>query len=192
MITVKNKLEVKLGGFIQVPGCEPVSSLSSLGLLVSYREQCKHSQIPVKIALKLIPGSKIVWVTQPTGYSATGMFLELPSGPPPDGEDCPRDCMPDWYAMLKRWKPHPHPVNEKCAGFDYDVCSADIDPFKVPCHDKNCPSGKPLNNGLYGQNAQIEQTGFTPEQLYLETDSFDVKKEDVELGHDHDHHEHEH
>jgi len=78
---IKNKLEIRPGNVIQVPGCEPVSSLT--GLALSRNMSCNASIIPVADVLRLIPGSRIVGKFTPAGQNGTGWFLELPDGPPP-------------------------------------------------------------------------------------------------------------
>lgn len=123
-ITVRNKLEIKPGNVISVPGCEPVSALTSIGLLRSLH--CNASVISVKKVLQLIPGSRVVRVTSPHGQNGTGSWVELPFGPPPDGDECPQ-CLVDWYKLLKENAEVPPqeetPFDGPCAGFNYSGCA---------------------------------------------------------------------
>lgn len=123
-ISIKNKLEVLAGGFINVPGCEPTSSLTSDTL--SKNMHCNASVIPLQDVLRLIPGSKLVRAVYPSGTSSTGWFVELPSGPPGNGNICPTDCLTDWYKILKenakeRSTEEIQPQGA-CAGFNYSGC----------------------------------------------------------------------
>lgn len=102
-IEVKNRLEVLPGGIINIPGCEPVSAFSSNTLSINLSGSgCKASVISVEDALNAIPEARLVRVFKPRGFPGTGLFFELPSGPPPDGNDCncPRS-MTDYYKILK-------------------------------------------------------------------------------------------
>jgi len=122
IIEVKNKLEVKPNGYVQIPGCEPISSLTSLEL--SRNLTCNCVQIKASEVLRLIPGSKIVRMPNPQGNIAVGYFIELPNGPPPFGNDCPATCYPDWYKILKdNCSPPAEPEEPLCAGIDnYTFC----------------------------------------------------------------------
>jgi len=132
MTTVKNKLEIKNGNVIQIPGCEPISSLSSLAL--SRNIHCNAAVIPLADALALIPGSRVVRVMMPRGHIQTGLFFELPDGPPPDGFSC--TCkLEDWYKILKD---HARPPEEEkkeefgpCSGFNFSGCVLDQDIFHI-------------------------------------------------------------
>lgn len=147
-ILVKNKLEIQPGNTIKIPGCEPTTSISSLGLLKNFN--CKTSNIPVKDVLKLIPGAKIIFLTTPVGQNGTGRWLELPSGPPPDGEVCPHDCGVDWYGLLKTLVPEePEECDTKCAGFNFTGCSGPKDddyvrPYRRVADPDMRPNGDPL------------------------------------------------
>ena len=130
VITVKNKLEIKMGGKILIPGKEPISSLTDMALA---REISGRAVIDVREALRLIPGSKIVRVTYPQGTMGSGLFLELPEGPPPAGNYCSDCCFPDWYAILRchchKEEPPPEP---ECEGFNFSGCQHDYNPQDHP------------------------------------------------------------
>jgi hypothetical protein len=123
-ILIKNKLEIRPGGVISVPGCEPTSSLTSTGLLNNI--DCEASIIPLEDALALIPGSRVVRTMVPAGQNGTGRFFELPEGPPPDGNYC--GCPKDWYKILKenarvRDQSEEETQNDDvCSGFDFSGC----------------------------------------------------------------------
>lgn len=153
VITIRNKLEIQPGHVISVPGCEPTTSLTSDTL--SRNLKCNASVIPVEDVLRLIPGSRIVRVLSPFGQSGTGMFLELPNGPPGDGNVCPADCLTDWYAILRanarvrntETAKEPAPVG-MCSGVNFSGCVFDYDPQLHPRAPDHRPSQKPLGNGL--------------------------------------------
>lgn len=134
VITIQNKLEVKSGGVLLVPGCEPVSSLTAIALTRNWN--CNASVIPVADALRLVPGSRLVKVMRPVGAVTTGYFFELPPhGPPPPGNACPGQCYPDWYAVLREnsrvleTEEEPEFPTGACVGFSYSGCVVDQDPL---------------------------------------------------------------
>lgn len=142
-IEIKNKLEVGQDGKVQIPGCEPVSSLTSLALLRNFR--CDNPRIHVKDILRIIPGSKLVRVTTPLGHIASGMFVELPSGPPPDGNECPGECLPDWYKIMREFESEqPAKTMPECAGFDYSGCPIEPDDIRKPRDPLMRPNSQPL------------------------------------------------
>lgn len=148
-ITVQNKLEILPGHVIRVPGCEPVTSLTSTAL--SRNLDCNASIIPVEDALRLIPGSRIVRVLSPFGQTGTGMFLELPNGPPHTGNLCPSDCITDWYAILKENATTGEAEDEAgatpaCSGFNYSGCVFDYNPVLHPRDPSLRPNDNPLGN----------------------------------------------
>jgi len=128
-IEIKNKLEVKPNGYVQIPGCEPISSLSSLELAKNI--SCECSQILAEDVLRLIPGSKIVRIPNPQGNIASGYFIELPNGPPPFGNKCPAECLPDWYKILKdNCSSPPEPEDPLCEAIDnFSFCPTLTPPF---------------------------------------------------------------
>lgn len=132
IINIQNKLEVKPGGILQVPGCEPISSLTDMAL--ARNMHCNSSIIPVEDALRLIPGSKIIKVMTPMGQLSTSFYFVLPNGPPPFGNDCPSSCYPDWYAVLRANARSPESeeenLNGPCVGFNYTGCVTSQDPLR--------------------------------------------------------------
>jgi len=100
-INVTNKLEVKRGGsgggYIQVPGCEPLSNLTSIVLLANFK--CNNSIVTLNDALEAIPDAQIELTFNPL----TRWFV-LPSGPPP-GFGCAEFTCDDWYEVLRQIEP---------------------------------------------------------------------------------------
>ena len=142
---VQNKLEVRPDGMVQIPGCEPISSLTSLRL--SQEMYCPNSLIKVSDLLRCIPGAKLIRVFTPMGHLGSGFFVVLPSGPPPNENQC--DCNPDWYKIMKECIPVPVPAGmPECAGFNYNPCSMDVDPFKKTRDPEARPNSRPLSNQL--------------------------------------------
>lgn len=130
-VFVKNKLEIRPGNIIQVPGLEPISSLTGIGLSKYMANQ--SSIISVTDALKLIPGSRIVGKFNPAGQNGTGLFFELPNGPPPDGGKC---CMlNDWYKILRDNARYPteeeQTAQEECVGFSINPCQQNRDTLQA-------------------------------------------------------------
>lgn len=147
MISIANKLEVIPGGVIQVPGCEPVSSLTGTALLRDMH--CNASIIPVSDVLRLIPGSKLVWVMRPSGTTSTGWFVQLPEGPPTQGNDCPGHCIADYYAILKAnarvlSQEESEEAAGPCAGFNYSGCVNSRDIFHTTRDPDMRPNSQPL------------------------------------------------
>lgn len=148
VITIKNKLEIKAGQKVQIPGCEPISSLTSLELAREISCPC-GSLIDVKDVLRLVPGSKVVRVFDLAGVIGTGYFIELPNGPPPDGNDCPNGCFPDWYKIMKGACAPPVPESPDCAGFNFSGCEIEFDPSLHPRDPNKRPNSKPLDPLLF-------------------------------------------
>jgi hypothetical protein len=158
-ITVKNKLEIRPGNVISVPGCEPSTSLTSIALSAELLKHCHASIIPVEDVLRLIPGSRIVQVMRPRGApgTGTGIFIELPEGPPHNGNVCPSECLPDWYAVL-RANAHEEPVEsvsnpKECAGFSINGCVArtpydEVEKMLHPKYPNQRPNDTPVGGGL--------------------------------------------
>lgn len=148
-IFIRNKFEIMPGGVIQVPGCEPVSSLTGTALLKNLN--CNASIIPVEDVLRLIPGSRIVRTLLPAGQVGTGKFLELPSGPPPNGNVCPCRNMIDFYKILKdnarvrgSKSDQLHVDGDVCAGFNFSGCVLEQDILRTTRDPKMRPNSTPL------------------------------------------------
>jgi len=148
-IHVGNKLEIRLGNVVSVPGCEPISSLTGTTLLQNI--DCKSSVIPVEDVLRLIPGARVVRAFFPAGTNGTGRFLELPAGPPPDGDKCPGSSIADFYRIMKD-NARTRPQNDRsgfsdgdvCSGFDFSGCVTQRDEF----HTTKDPSLRPNGDAL--------------------------------------------
>jgi hypothetical protein len=96
---IRNKLEILPGNVIRVPGCEPVSSFTSLALAANVN--CNASIISLDKAVEAIPDATIERVLRPSGFPGTGQFFVLPEGPPtrPGCNSC--DIMEDYYQKLR-------------------------------------------------------------------------------------------
>lgn len=145
MIEIKNKLQIAQDNTVQVPGCEPTTSLTSTGLLRNL--SCNGSRISVEDVLRLIPGSRVVRGASPLGNYGTGSFIELPSGPPPNS-GCPSSCGTDWYAILKEnasnLTPRQAEATPECAGFDYMGWVRDQEAQRAAIIPDMRPNGDPL------------------------------------------------
>jgi hypothetical protein len=97
-IEIKNRL-MMIGNKVLVPGQEPLSEQTTNSLSVSM--QGSSCFLDVNKALEIIPGSRIVISSLDSGTFGHNKQFELPSGPPPNGNECPRNCFPDWYAVLR-------------------------------------------------------------------------------------------
>jgi len=123
IIEIANKMEIREGGTILVPGLEPVSELTSPVFAQNLPKG--PSEISATQAMRLIPGSYILVNT----FTPSKRFLVLPSGPPPYGNDCPRQRCDDWYALLRQATTPTttvSPLQCNSAAFDFSFCK-DID-----------------------------------------------------------------
>ena len=92
---IRNKIEVLAGNKILVPGCEPTSAFTSPTL--AENRDCKASVVDLADALEVIPGSTVIYMSNPRKK-----FFVLPDGPPPSPEKCAGNCkITDWYALLR-------------------------------------------------------------------------------------------
>jgi hypothetical protein len=103
-ITVQNRLEVRPGNVILVPGCEPTSAFTSPTLAAN--QDCSGSIVTLAAVLANIPGAKVTQLYN-GGGAHTKMYVILPSGPAPSPNRCNAPgtstpaCIPDWYAIIK-------------------------------------------------------------------------------------------
>lgn len=100
-LIIKNRLQV-IGNKVRIPGFEPLSEQTTNNLSIAL--QGADSFIDLDTALELIPGSRVI-ITHNAGPTA-GSFghdrlFEIPSGPPPDGNSCPSNCVRDAYKILR-------------------------------------------------------------------------------------------
>ncbi len=102
-ITIRNMLEIRADNTIAVPGCEPISSLTSNSLAENM--DCRGPVIDLATALEVIPGSTVVMMDNGGGALGTiRRFFVLPDGPPPSPANCEEGaaiCRTDWYAIMK-------------------------------------------------------------------------------------------
>jgi hypothetical protein len=142
-IIIKNKLEILPGNVIRLPGCEPVTSFTSLALAANV--DCKASVIALEdaiLAIREVAGEDpcIEKVHQPAGVPGTGKFLVLPSGPPPDPA-CPCVFTEDWYQILRDaaepidFDAVRDPEIEGCDGFNYSGCRQHTADNQLPRRD---------------------------------------------------------
>ena len=94
-LMVANKFEINKGGKIRIPGLEPTTDLTSPTLANTLGHH--NPEISADRALQLIPGSSI----EVSPFDPTIRYFVFPSGPPPDGNECPTRCPEDWYMMLR-------------------------------------------------------------------------------------------
>jgi hypothetical protein len=135
-VTIKNKLVV-IGNNVLVPGYEPLSEQTTNMLTISM--QGFNSYLDVKIALSLIPGSRVVKDQLSFGTFGSYKYFELPDGPPPNG-GCPKVCAEDWYKILRdaaRNNPCTTEPGTDCDAYDTSKCDTtdyfgDLDPAKRP------------------------------------------------------------
>lgn len=117
VINITNKLEVKPGNVIQVPGCEPISELSSNTL--SANRDCNSSIITLGAALAAIPGS-----TVEIAYNPKRFLFVLPEGPPTEFGCNSCDSGIDWYQILRDAADPSQPQTPDVPG--------PCDPFPIP------------------------------------------------------------
>jgi hypothetical protein len=157
IIDIKNKLEILPGNVLRVPGCEPVSSFTSLALAANV--DCNASIITLEDAVNAIRAEgfepRIIKALKPSGVPGTGKFLELPDGPSPNGSQCPCNDVTDWYQILKD---NATPIDDfedvnreddplrTCNGFNYSGIRINSEPFK----DAPDPSVRPNTTPLGG------------------------------------------
>jgi hypothetical protein len=94
MITIANKLAVRAGNIISIPGCEPLSGFSSNTLAANM--SCKSSVITLGAALEAIPGSTVEMSFNPKMF-----YFVLPEGPPTVFGCNTCDSGIDWYQILR-------------------------------------------------------------------------------------------
>jgi hypothetical protein len=103
-ISIHGWLEVLPGGVINLPGCEPVSALTSTTLDVN--RKCNASIITLERAKELIPDAKVFMTHNPIKW-----YFVLPNGPP-SAPGCPCVSQEDWYQILRDGA-EPVPGNEQ-------------------------------------------------------------------------------
>ena len=101
-ILIKNYLQV-IGRRVKVPGFEPLSEQTTNNLSIAM--QSSNTYIDLDLALKLIPGSRVI-IAHAHGGPTSGSFghdkwFELPDGPPPNGSTCPCTVIEDYYKILQ-------------------------------------------------------------------------------------------
>lgn len=117
MITIANKLTVMDGNVISVPGCEPLSELSSLSLAANIN--CNASVITLAAALEAIPGS-----TVEIQYNPKKFLFVLPEGPPSKHGCVSCTGIDDWYQILRDSATPIQPQEPDVPG--------PCDPFSIP------------------------------------------------------------
>lgn len=96
-IELNRYLEIIPPNKVRIPGCEPVSTITSTEMAKQIREQglCTASLIDLEDALKAIPNAEVVMVTN--FGPPRRMLLKLPS----EGTNCPCQSIEDWYNLLR-------------------------------------------------------------------------------------------
>lgn len=121
---IRNKIEVLPGNKVLVPGCEPTSAFTSPTL--AENRDCKASVVDLADALEAVPGSTVIYMSNPRKK-----FFVLPSGPPPSPETCSGRCdVEDWYQLLRDIGDSINVENPLCSGINNkprsvsEICSA--------------------------------------------------------------------
>jgi len=106
MIEIANRLRIYEGNIIMIPGCEPISVVTHISnyqydpnvttINNNYDEICKSSYVTLNRAMELIPDATLFY-----GHDMANRWFVLPDGPPPSGKNCPRNCVEDWYKILR-------------------------------------------------------------------------------------------
>lgn len=105
IIEVANRLRIYEGNIILIPGCEPISVVSHISnyqynpavtsIYNDYDEICKASYVTLNRAMELIPEATLYY-----SHDMANRWFILPNGPPSSSK-CPRDCIEDWYLILR-------------------------------------------------------------------------------------------
>ncbi len=99
-ITIQNRLEIRPGNIIMVPGCEPISAFTSVTL--ANNSECIGTIISLETAKAVIPGWTIVAIQNGGSTFGSRRFFVLPDGPPPQpGCSGTKACQVDWYQILR-------------------------------------------------------------------------------------------
>ncbi len=118
-ITLSYRLEVLGAGTIIIPGCEPESTVTST--IMSRYRRCTSAYITLEDALAAIPGSYIEFQTN-NGLNAgtRKKWFVLPAWV----QDCPGECVPDYYQMLRdaAHTDEPEPSYAECEVLDQGFC----------------------------------------------------------------------
>lgn len=107
-VRIELKLDILPNDKIQIPGCEPLTDVSTT---LAQRWKCPNTYVSLKDALDAIPGAKVVdghnWGL---GYRKRWLVL------PPIQIRC---CIPytDWYGVLRSLGSGEEPITEK-----YEAC----------------------------------------------------------------------
>lgn len=116
-ITISNKLEIRSGNKVVVPGCEATSSITSTTLLAN--QGCTTSEVALADALAAIPGATIEAILNPRR-----LFFVLPSNPAAHG--CTSCVTTDWYKLLRSIGQPAAESNETlCDAFQWSGCTLD-------------------------------------------------------------------
>lgn len=104
-IEISNRLRIYEGNIILIPGCEPISVVTHISnyqydprvttLYNNYQDICKSSYVTLNKAIELVPNATLYY-----SHDMSNRWFILPSGPPPSSK-CPRDCIEDWYKILR-------------------------------------------------------------------------------------------
>jgi hypothetical protein len=152
---IKNSLIV-IGNKVLVPGHEPLSEQTTSALSVAYIGV--SSFIDLDLALELIPGSTVQISTLDSGTFGHNKRFVLPEGPPPNGSQCPRNCFPDWYEILREAAKFATTdcsspfLGGECDSYDSSGCdfsdfSNSLDPVKRDnCGNNGYRTGNKCNN----------------------------------------------
>jgi hypothetical protein len=132
VVTITNRLRIYEGNIILIPGCEPISVVTHISnyqynpdvitLYNNYDTICSSSYVTLTRAMELIPDATLYY-----GHDPANRWFILPDGPPPSSK-CPKDCVDDWYLILREGangvidnNGDSH-SNGECSGFSFDWC----------------------------------------------------------------------
>lgn len=109
-ISIELRLDILPNNQIQIPGCEPISELTSTTL--AQRWKCQHTLVHLRDVLALIPEARVEYGSNWGQQGTRKKWLVLPPRP----LIC---CQPypDWYALLRTIGVVDEPIVEK-----YEAC----------------------------------------------------------------------
>ena len=130
-IVIQNRLEVIGPDTVIIPGCEPISALTSPTL--SRNSPCHGATVKLADALAAIPGSSVEFqINNGESNGSSRKWFVLP----PVSQDCPCDSIIDVYAILRELA---QPVEEEEQ--DFSACEVSDPGF---CRvDEEIPATRP-------------------------------------------------
>lgn len=145
-IEIANLLKILPNDLIQIPHCEPPSSISTLRFSAYYAKSgCIGHLVKLQDALDAMPGSEIVYSVNFGPPNFRTKWLRLP----PTLVGCPCPSIVDWYGVLRSLPKVEEKTEENPCGIESaSWCS---DPHVEPPESPNTyfePGQYPLGNGF--------------------------------------------